>query len=113
MRSKAWLAASVWLRRVRLAALTSPARHACGCARPSRARFSSLQVSKSLSDGGEALWYTVVPFLRVPLTVLLLRAGLLMIDVCAEEEEGSAAVVLEAGDPREHLNIVFIGHVGA
>jgi peptide chain release factor subunit 3 len=31
----------------------------------------------------------------------------------AEEAEVEAGVVLEAGDPREHLNIIFIGHVGA
>jgi peptide chain release factor subunit 3 len=30
-----------------------------------------------------------------------------------EEAEAETGVVLEAGDPREHLNIIFIGHVGA
>ncbi len=46
-----------WLRLARLpckqgAALTSPARHACGCARPSRARFGN-RGSKILSDGSK------------------------------------------------------------
>ncbi len=35
-----------------VAALTSPARHACGCARPSRARFGH-RSSKFLSDGSK------------------------------------------------------------
>ncbi len=49
MRSKAWLAASVWLR---LARLPTTARHACGCARPSRARLCHRN-SKLLSDGSK------------------------------------------------------------
>ena len=32
--------------------VTSPARHACGCARPSRARLCH-RISKALSDGSE------------------------------------------------------------
>ncbi len=36
------------------AALTSPTRHGCGCARPSRARFGHRN-SKTLSDGSKTL----------------------------------------------------------
>jgi hypothetical protein len=45
MRSKAWRS-----RKRVAAALTSPARHACGCARPSRARFGH-RGSNIMSDG--------------------------------------------------------------
>jgi hypothetical protein len=52
-RSKAWLAASVWLRLLPPpASRVRPARHACGCTRPSRARFGHRN-RKIVSDGSK------------------------------------------------------------